>query len=192
MLSSTRCKHCRHKLSDGERVLHEACVAPWYEANKEKLRAKARKVDWAEKRAERVEIKQKLEKLKSVSKLEAECRLIVQELARIRDRHDGCISCHMGANYGGMWHGSHFMAAGNHSAVELNLLNVHKACAQCNLFKNGNLADYRPRLIEKIGLAKVEWLEAQNQTVKRTREYLYRFKAVMGKRLRRMRKRAKD
>jgi hypothetical protein len=115
----------------------------------------------------------------------------VQKIARIRDRHDGCISCHMGANYSGMWHGSHFRPAGNNAAVQFHLWNIHKACAQCNLFKSGNLAAYRPRLVEKIGADRVEWLESQNQPVKTNVAYLIRFKAVMGKRLRRIEKQLK-
>ena len=142
------------------------------------------------KKAERAKDKATLARLTPISKLEAKCRVIVQEIARIRDRHDGCISCHMPANYGGQWHGSHFRPAGNHSAVELHLWNIHKGCAQCNLFKGGNIEGYRPNLVKKIGAARVEWLEAQNQPTRRSREYLLRFMAVMGRRRNRMKRRA--
>lgn len=145
--------------------------------------------------AEKASDNERREKLKSFTELEKECRDIVQEIARIRDRHDGCISCHMTANYGGKWQGSHFRPAGNHAAVQFHLWNIHKSCAQCNLFKGGNIAGYRPRLIAKIGLDRVEWLEAQNQPVKQTpayREYLGRFKRVMGKRRNRLKKLAKE
>jgi len=137
---------------------------------------------------DRKETKVRLERLKTPSQHEAECRAIVQKIARIRDRFDGCISCHMPANYGGMWHGSHFRPAGNNAAVQFHLWNIHKSCAQCNLHKSGNLSAYRPRLIEKIGADKVAWLESQNQVVKTSVPYLIRFKAVMGKRLRRLEK----
>jgi hypothetical protein len=140
---------------------------------------------------ERAQYVARKEKLKKPSEWEEECRAIVQKIARLRDRHDGCISCHMGANYGGQWHGSHFRPAGNNSAVQFHLWNIHKACAQCNLFKGGNIAAYRPRLVEKIGAARVEWLEGQNQVVKGDVAYLKRFKAVMGKKLRRLEKRIK-
>ncbi len=148
-------------------------------------RAKTEKIAKAkEKRVDKV----KRESQKTPSKLEAECRAIVQELARIRDRDDGCISCHMGPDYTGLWHGSHFRPAGNNAAVQFNLWNIHKSCAQCNLFKAGNIGAYRPRLVAKIGLDKVEWLESQNQQVKTNIEYLIRFKRVMGERLRRIKK----
>ena len=134
--------------------------------------------------------------LKPVSRWEDECRQIVQKLARIRDRDDGCISCHMGPNYGGQWHGSHYRSVGASSNTQFLLWNIHKACAQCNKFKGGNREGYRPRLIKKIGLERVEWLDAQNHVTKRSGptyiEYLKRFKKVMGKRLRRMEKRMEN
>jgi hypothetical protein len=138
---------------------------------------------------ERRRDKARKEALKSLSELTEECRVIVQKMARIRDRHDGCISCHLPATWDGQWHGSHYRPAGNHAAVELHLWNIHKSCSACNRHKGGNIAGYTPRLIAKIGQDRVDWLNAQNQPVKRTREYLARFKKVMGKRLRRMEKR---
>ena len=137
---------------------------------------------------ERKADKTKLQGMKKPSQLETECRAVVQKIARIRDRHDGCISCHMPADYTGMWQGSHFRPAGNNAAVQFHLWNIHKSCAQCNLFKSGNLSAYRPRLVEKIGIERVEWLESQNQPVKTNVAYLLRFKKVMGKRLRRIEK----
>lgn len=129
---------------------------------------------------------------KTPTQLETECRTIVQKIARIRDKDDGCISCHMPANYGGLWHGSHFRPAGNNAAVQFHLWNIHKSCAQCNLFKGGNLSAYRPRLVQKIGTDRVEWLESQTQVVKTSVPYLIRFKVVMSKRLRRIEKRLKE
>lgn len=124
-----------------------------------------------------------------VSEIEEECRRIVQKIARIRDRNDGCISCHMGTNYGGQWHGSHYRSHGGCSSLQFHLWNIHKSCSQCNLHKSGNIAEYRPRLIQKIGSERVDWLDMQPKSQRFTREYLERFKKVMGKRLRRMEKR---
>lgn len=150
----------------------------------------AMKLVKADKVKERETFKQRKEKLKRVSEWEDECRRIVQKIARIRDRHDGCISCHVGPNYDGQWHGSHYRSVGACSNTQFLLWNIHKACAQCNLFKGGNREFYRPRLIEKIGAERVEWLDAQNKVEKRSGlayiEYLKRFKTVMGKRLRRL------
>ena len=187
-----RCIHCKAKLPEGARIkIHQECIAPYADAMQAKAeRAKARKAA-LEAKADRADAKRRKEAMKKISEIEADCRKIVQEIARIRDRDDGCISCHMGKNYDGAWHGSHFRAHGGCSSLQFHLWNIHKACAQCNRFKGGNIAAYRPRLVEKIGAQRVEWLESQPKSMRFSREYLYRFKDVMGQRLRRMRKKAK-
>ena len=119
-----------------------------------------------------------------------ECQTIINKIARLRDRDDGCISCDKPPTWDGQWHGSHFRSVGAASAVRFNLWNVHKACSVCNNHKSGNLIEYRPRLIAKIGAEKVEWLMAQNQITRYDVDYLKRFKEVMGKKLKRMEKRA--
>ena len=184
-----RCKHCKVRMpaDKARHVLHDDCIDPWLAVQK----IKEQKIKAKEKAQDKRETKVKLDKLKRPSQHETECREIVQKIARIRDRADGCISCHMPADYSGAWHGSHFRPAGNNAAVQFHLWNIHKSCAQCNLFKGGNLSAYRPRLVEKIGADRVEWLERQNHAVKTNVPYLIRFKAVMGKRLRRIEKQLK-
>lgn len=151
---------------------------------------KARAEREAAEKAERESVKRRKEALKRISDLEADCRKIVQEIARIRDRKDGCISCHMGPNYDGIWHGSHYRAHGGCSSLQFHLWNIHKACEQCNYFKGGNREGFIRGLLVKPGYGpdRIEWLDNQPKSQKFSREYLYRFKAVMGKRLRRMRK----
>lgn len=116
----------------------------------------------------------------------SECQAIVNKIARIRDRNDQCISCDRPASWGGQWHGSHFRSVGAASAVRFNLWNVHKACSICNNHLSGNIAGYLPRLVAKIGQERVDWLYGQNQLVKHDIPYLMRFKAVMGKKLKRL------
>jgi hypothetical protein len=146
----------------------------------------------ADKTAERARVKERKDATKKRSKWEEECRTIVQKIARLRDRDDGCISCHLPATWDGQWHGSHFRSHGACSVLQFHLLNIHKACSSCNRDKGGNIINYRPRLVEKIGQDRVDWLMAQNGTFKPPIEYYQRFKLVMGKRLRRMEKRLKE
>lgn len=190
-LKPPKCKHCRQRMPEDQAHLriHPDCVGPWWnafaakrakkEANETKQKAKAEK---AKDRATR-------EKLKPRAKWEEECRAIVQAIARIRDRNDGCISCHLPSTWGGQWHGSHFRSHGACSALQFHLWNIHKACSSCNRDKGGNIIDYRPRLVEKIGQDRVDWLMSQNQIVRHDVDYYKRFKKVMGKRLRRLEKR---
>jgi hypothetical protein len=198
MLRTTKppkCKHCRRRLERIGQRLHDECVDAWITRQRAKQDAAKKRAQAEAKRKDRADTRARKDKLKTVSDWEDECRRIVQAIARIRDRHDGCISCHMGANYGGKWNGSHFRSVGACSSLQFHLWNIHKACVQCNMSKGGNIAAYRPRLVEKIGADRVDWLERQNGVTKRSGpayiEYLQRFKRVMGKRMRRQERSAR-
>jgi hypothetical protein len=191
-LRPRRCQWCKERLEKVGPVIHEACIEPWVADFKRKKALEEQKDRKAAAKVERAQFKARKEKLKTFSEWEDECRAIVQKIARLRDRHDGCISCPLPATWGGQWHGSHFRSHGACTALQFHLWNIHKSCSPCNRDKGGNLHGYRPRLIAKIGADRVAWLEAQNGIVKHTPdylEYLKRFKRVMGKRLRRMEKR---
>lgn len=142
---------------------------------------------------DRRKTREQLEALKPIGQLEDACRKIIQKIARIRDRHDGCISCHMGPNYGGIWHGSHYRAHGACSSLQFHLWNIHKACAQCNLYKGGNKEGYIAGLLTKPGYGRerLDWLDSQPKSRRFERDYLLRFKAVMGKRCRRLERAAR-
>lgn len=141
------------------------------------------------KKTEKKQDRVKRESLKPRAKWLAECQTIVNKIVRLRDRHLPCCSCDRPATWDGQWHASHFRSVGAASTVRFHLWNIHKGCSICNNHLSGNIAGYRPRLIEKIGQDRVDWLEAQNALAKHDVEYLKRFKAVMGKKLRRMEKR---
>lgn len=185
-LKTKRCKACKQDFTPSrpmQAVCNGLCALIIAIARREQAERKAKQ---AERRAD----KAKREKLKSISHLEADCRKIIQKIARIRDHMDGCISCHMGPNYDGQWHGSHYRAHGGCSSLQFNLWNVHKACAQCNLFKGGNREGFVRGLLLKPGYGpeRLEWLDCQPKSQRFARDYLLRFKVVMGKRARRMEK----
>ncbi|MCK9532619.1 MAG: recombination protein NinG [Gammaproteobacteria bacterium] len=79
---------------------------------------------------------------------------------RLRDGNK-CITCR---NTDRQIHAGHYMPTGRNSALRFNEDNCHSQCSICNNYKSGNLAVYRLKLIDKIGLEKVEWLEAQTQS----------------------------
>ena len=74
-----------------------------------------------------------------------------------------CICCGITK---GQFHAGHYRPKGHHPALRYHEDNCHASCAQCNLFKSGNLADYRINLIEKIGLERVEWLEGPHDPIR--------------------------
>jgi len=83
---------------------------------------------------------------------------------RVRDGRD-CISCGYKGN-GRQFHAGHYKSQGGNSALRFDELNVHAQCSICNNHLSGNLANYRMKLIEKIGIQSVENLE-QSKTTKR-------------------------
>lgn len=191
----TRCAFCKVKFTPEERAkkmrLHpsDECIAGHMNKLSAKKEAQRKKEQRARAKVERAMTKKRKEALRTFPQLEEDCRTIVQAIARIRDRDDGCISCDLPASWDGQWHGSHFRAHGSASAVQFHLWNIHKACWICNKLYSGRIDAYRPKLVAKIGQDRVDWLMSQNQTMKHApayRAYLMRFKQVMGKRLRRM------
>lgn len=61
------------------------------------------------------------------------------------------------------------MSVGGHSSeLRFDEDNTHKQCSVCNNHKSGNLAEYRPNLINKIGKEAVERLEGPHDPKKYT------------------------
>ena len=107
---------------------------------------------------------------------------------RARDAGQPCISCGRPAEWEGQWHASHFRSVGSTPELRFNPLNVHKACSVCNNFLSGNIGAYRPRLIEKIGLEQVEWIEGMHVPQKLTIPKIIEMKAHYRAEVRRLRK----
>lgn len=76
---------------------------------------------------------------------------------RARDAGLPCISC--GRHHQGQYHAGHYRPAGSNPELRFEPDNCHLQCAPCNSHLSGNLTAYRPALIAKIGLGRVEWLE---------------------------------
>jgi len=76
---------------------------------------------------------------------------------RLRDDAKPCISC--GRHHKGQYHAGHYMSKGGHPQLRFDENNIHKQCSTCNNHRSGNLVRYRVRLIKKIGLDMVEYLE---------------------------------
>lgn len=187
-LKPRKCKACAGIFTparSAQKVCDYSCALKMAIADRAKRELKEHA---ARQKSERADTVRRKQAMKTIPQLEEECRGIVQKIARIRDRNDGCISCELPANWDGQWHGSHFRSHGAASAVQFNLWNINKSCWICNKLYSGRIDQYEPRLVAKRGQDKVDWLKAQNQVVKNSREYLARFKKVMGKRLRRMEK----
>lgn len=98
-------------------------------------------------------------------------QMVVNKYIRLRDKNELCISC--GKKINGVEHASHYLSSGGHSNIRFHEDNIWKSCYKCNVMLSGNPTSYRIRLIKKIGVERVEWLEDNAYIEKKwTREEL--------------------
>jgi len=97
-----------------------------------------------------------------LDKAQIACNAYIRE----RDKHLPCISCGT-TNPNIQYCAGHYKTRGAHPALRFNELNIFKQCNKyCNMSLSGNIAGYRPRLIERIGIDKVNWLEGPHKPQK--------------------------
>tara|TARA_B100000809_G_C15104432_1_gene518162 strand:+ start:1522 stop:2097 length:576 start_codon:yes stop_codon:yes gene_type:complete len=89
--------------------------------------------------------------IKPKSKWLSELQAVFNQYIRLRDVNDGCISCDKGADWQGQFHAGHYYSRGHSSSLRFNLWNCHKQCSVCNNHLSGNIGNYTPKLIDKIG-----------------------------------------
>jgi len=112
------------------------------------------------------DVRQRKEKLKTNSDWLRDTQKVVNKYIRERDKNElNCISC--GKFINGVRHASHYMSSGGHNNVRFNTDNIWVSCYKCNVMLSGNLLQYRIRLIKKIGLERVEYIESISSKIKR-------------------------
>ncbi|EAA9470675.1 hypothetical protein SI51_13710 [Salmonella enterica subsp. enterica] len=197
MRKSTRrtCKVCKEKfIATFDNVWwccpeHGAIYALELRA-KQKVKESAKRISEqkAEEKAGRKRRKAKRESLKSKSQWDKEAQSAFNRYIRIRDEGKPCVSCGnplMGkSNYltGSAIDASHYRSRGAASHLKFNVFNVHSACTRCNRQLSGNAVEYRIRLVNRIGLERVERLEADNAPRRFDVTYLKRVKAIFSRR----------
>jgi len=163
-----KCPHCRERLPKLGDKIHPDCVGPWYEANRDKLRAKAVR---AEKRQDR----EKREAGKSIRKLIAEAQTAFNAFIRTRDAKQPCICC--GKPFepqrpGGSMDAGHYMSRGSSCQLRFDEANVHGQRKNCNRPGGTTRASFRAGMIARVGLAEVERLERDDGVHKWTHDEL--------------------
>lgn len=129
---------------------------------------------------ERAEARKKLDKMKGIPELIREADIAFCAYIRVRDRLAGypCISSGLPLDWS--WNNvdaGHYRSRGAASHLRYDERNCHAQSKHENRYKGGNIVEYRKSLIERIGLAEVEDLEADNEPHKWTREELRAIKA---------------
>lgn len=136
------------------------------------------------------DLRRRREALKTRAEWEREAQAAFNRYIRMRDMYQECIS-HPGnlisnSNYitGSAVDASHYRSRGAASHLRFNVFNVHAACTRCNRQLSGNAVEYRIRLIERIGLERVERLESDAGPRKFDIDYLKRVKSIFSRRAR--------
>ncbi|WP_031524487.1 recombination protein NinG [Siccibacter colletis] len=137
---------------------------------KEKVKAEAKRIK-AQHEAERENrqlMAEKRQQVKPLSYFIKQAQQAFNEFIRYRDRHLPCISC--GRHHEGQYHAGHFRTTGANPELRFNEDNCHRQCAPCNNHLSGNLINYRPALIQKIGQARFDALMGPHELPKWRRE----------------------
>lgn len=99
------------------------------------------------------------EKTKGKSDYEKDLEKVFNEFIRLRDKDQTCISCDAIAG-GYKITAGHYYPAGHYKNIRFDEDNVHGQCWwNCNKNRHGNLHEYKPRLINKIGQLRYNELE---------------------------------
>lgn len=175
----TRCAHCKKRL-DAERpsqIVHLECVEAWTIAQAEKREREEAKKARAAARVEKAETRQRKEALKRIPDYIRTAQQAFNAWIRARDAGKPCICCGRteAQGYGKAAHGwdaGHYRSTGSASHLRFNEDNVHRQLVICNRHGAGRAVDYRIGLIARIGLERVEALEASNTPHKWQREEL--------------------
>jgi hypothetical protein len=134
-------------------------------------------------KADRKLTKEKKDALKTRSEWLKEAQQAFNAYIRARDGANGypCISC--GRHHAGDNHAGHYRSVGAAPHLRFDEDNVHLQCQPCNTHKHGNVVEYRIRLIQRIGLARVERLESDSSVKKYTIEDAKRIKSEYKQKL---------
>lgn len=143
-----RCKNCREEFKpvrfNQKFCFDPLCLQVWIAQEKAK--------QWKKTKAK---LKSELMTTQDYLKI---AQQVFNKYIRLRDKGKPCISCQTTIN--GVVHASHFYSSGGHSNIRYNEDNVHSSCYKCNVMLSGNQNEYRKRLIKKIGVEKLDFLDS--------------------------------
>ena len=92
-----------------------------------------------------------------------EAQVVFNSWVRQRDKDLPCISS---GRMTGSFDAGHYRSVGSSPELRFEPLNCHRQTVHDNQHLHGNLIEYRKRLIERIGLDRVEWLEGKHEPKK--------------------------
>ena len=182
-----KCKVCGSEFTPAKPMQKVCCLACALSIASLAKAKRERKAVADDKKATR----EKLDAMKSKGSLVAEAQVAFNRYIRLRDAGLPCICCGqpMGEGvHGGAVDAGHYRSRGSAPHLRFSEQNVHAQRKQCNRYGSGNVVGYRLGLIERIGLAAVEALEADNAPRKYTADDLRGIKAEYARKARELEK----
>lgn len=171
-----KCKICREPFMP-RNMGHVACKPDCAQIHGAMVAAKQKA---KAQRQERAQDKVKREGMKTYPQLIREAQAAFNLVVRLRDQLAGyaCISSGRPLDWNGnAVDAGHWRSTGSAPNLRFNFDNCHAQSKHDNQYKAGNAVDYRIGLIARIGLARVEALEADNTPRKWTHDELRAMKA---------------
>ncbi|SFU93645.1 recombination protein NinG [Xenorhabdus koppenhoeferi] len=138
--------------------------------------------------ADRDKLKARKLAVKPLSHFARQAQTAFNAYIRERDKYDPCISC--GRFHEGQWHAGHYRTRGACPEFRFDEDNCHKQCSACNNHLSGNIDNYTPRLIEKIGQVRFDQLMSHYPLPKLKREDYERIRDDYKEKLKGLRREA--
>lgn len=179
-MKAKTCRVCKKKFTPTRAIQpvcsESACMYAY--ANEAATKAKRKRLE-QQGQQERKALRERKDAIKTRSEYMSEAQTAFNSWIRWRDRDLPCICCGKVADEswkpGGSWDAGHFLGRGAYPELRFIEDNVHKQLKSCNAgsakyaMKGKTVAQsYRVRLIEKIGLDRVEFLEGPHEPKKYT------------------------
>ncbi|HGY4615531.1 TPA: recombination protein NinG [Proteus mirabilis] len=136
--------------------------------DREKALAKLKKENQKKEREAKDKLKARKLAVKPLSYFTKQAQIAFNAFIRERDKDEPCISC--GRFHEGQYHAGHYRTTGANPELRFDEDNCHKQCAPCNNHLSGNIENYTPRLIEKIGQERFDRLMGSHELPKWKRE----------------------
>lgn len=136
--------------------------------DREKALAKLKKEKQKKEREEKDKLKSRKLAVKPLSYFTKQAQTAFNAFIRERDKDEPCISC--GRFHEGQYHAGHYRTTGANPELRFDEDNCNKQCAPCNNHLSGNIENYTPRLIEKIGQERFDRLMGSHELPKWKRE----------------------
>ena len=134
----------------------------------EKALAKLKKERQQKEREAKDKLKIRKLAVKPLSYFAKQAQTAFNAYIRERDKDLPCISC--GRHHTGQYHAGHYRTTKAMPELRFDEDNVHKQCSACNNHLSGNIENYRPALIEKIGQERFDRLIGAHELPKWKRE----------------------